>query len=115
MVVIVGFGIGGVQVTMDLVGAGILDEDSRKHGVQREGTFSSMQGILNKSSGLFVSLGYFLVFKLFGFESGTNTGANPGLAARFLMILFPCVLFVICIVTAQFLKFDNAVMEKDNQ
>ena len=36
-VVAVGFGMGGVSTTMDIVAARILDEDAAKHGVQRRG------------------------------------------------------------------------------
>lgn len=77
-VVAVGFGMGGVSTTMDIVAARILDEDAAKHGVQREGTYSSLLGILNKSSGLFSSLAYLLVFRFYGFESGRKSRRGAG-------------------------------------
>jgi len=106
--VVFGFGLGGTCVTMDIVAARILDEDSARYGVQREGTFSSLTGILNKTSGLFSSLAFYLVFALFGFESGDNPGPMPGEAARFLMILFPFAVMVLCCVASFFLKFGDA-------
>lgn len=114
-IVVVAFGLGlaGVSTTMDIVAARILDEDSAKYGVQREGTYTSLIGMLNKTSGLFAALAYFLVFRLFGFENGLNPGQNPDGAAKFLTVLFPMVLFTVCIVMSRFLKFkgDKASIE----
>ena len=108
-IVVVAFGLGlaGVSTTMDIVAARILDEDRIKYGVQREGTYTSLIGVLNKSSGLFISLAYFLVAQFFGFENGQNPGQSPGAAARFLTVLFPIVLLAICIVMSRFLKFKD--------
>lgn len=92
---ILGFGMAGVQASMDLVSAKILDEDAKKYGVQREGIYSSLLGVLNKASGLFVAAGYLIVDKVFGFESGENPGAAPGDASRFLMVLFPAILLIL--------------------
>lgn len=112
-VVAVGFGMGGVSTTMDIVAARILDEDAAKHGVQREGTYSSLLGILNKSSGLFSSLAYLLVFRFYGFESGANPGAAPDQAARFLTVLFPLAVLVVCVVMSRFLKFEQGKGRKE--
>jgi GPH family glycoside/pentoside/hexuronide:cation symporter len=38
---LVGFGFAGVIVTMDLIGAKIMDEDTQKHNVRREGIISN--------------------------------------------------------------------------
>lgn len=102
-----GFGLAGVATTMDIVGARLLDEDSQKYGVQREGTFSSLLGVLNKSSGLFISLAFLLVFRFYGFESGDNPGTMAGEASKFLTVLFPIAILVICIVMSRFLKFGD--------
>ncbi len=102
-----GIGMGGVTVTMDIVSARILDEDIEKHEIQREGMYSSLLGVLNKTSNLFVSLAYVLVFQIYGFESGDNPGLLPGQSSLFLTILFPIILFMICIFVSHFLKFSN--------
>lgn len=112
-VVAVGFGMGGVSTTMDIVAARILDEDAVKHGVQREGTYSSLLGILNKSSGLFSSLAYLLVNQFYGFESGTQPGPMPDQAARFLTVLFPLAVLVISVLMSRFLKFQEKAEEPE--
>jgi|LSQX01.3.fsa_nt_gb GPH family glycoside/pentoside/hexuronide:cation symporter len=104
----VGFGVAGVSATMDVVAARILDEDAKKYGVQREGTYSSLIGVLNKTSGLFTALGYFLVDKIYGYVDGNNTGASPDGAARFLTVLFPIILFIVAVIFSKFLKFNEA-------
>lgn len=105
--VFLGFGYGGVSVTMDIVAARILDEDTQRHGLRREGTFSSLIGVLNKTSGLFAALGFLLVSKLYGYQSGDVPGSTPDLAARFLLSLFPFILMVLCVVLSMFLNFPQ--------
>ena len=100
-----GFGVAGVSTTMDIVGANILDEDSARYGIQREGTFSSLTGVLNKTSGLFTALAFMLVYQLYGYESGDNPGAQPGEAARFLMVIFPFVAMAVCFGLSFLVKF----------
>jgi GPH family glycoside/pentoside/hexuronide:cation symporter len=92
---LVGFGFAGVITTMDLINAKVMDEDTQKHNLRREGLISIALGFMNRLNGLFTSTAFYLVFLLFGFESGDNPGANPDDAARFLLALFPMVLMVI--------------------
>lgn len=113
--VILGFGMGGVQASMDLVAAKIIDEDSRKYGLQREGIYSSLLGVLNKVSGLFVSAGYLIVDKIFGFESGENPGAHPDVASRFLVVIFPAILMCLAFVLSFFLKFKDEDETDENE
>lgn len=108
VVIAFGFGFAGVATTMDIVSARILDEDTRKHGIQREGSFSSLLGVLNKFGGLFTSAAYLLLFWLYGFESGDNPGTMPGEASKFMTVLFPIVILIVCIVMSRFLKFDDS-------
>ena len=103
---IVGFGFAGVITTMDLIGARIMDEDTQKHNVRREGIISNALGFMNRLSGLFTSLAFLLIFKIFGFESGDNPGTQPDMAARFLLTVFPAVLMVISLGFSLFLKFS---------
>ena len=84
-----------------------LDDDLARNGIPREGTFSSLQGVLNKTSGLFNSLAYLLVFQLYGFESGTNPGAAPDAAARFLTILFPLGVLLLSFALSHTLRFKG--------
>jgi glycoside/pentoside/hexuronide:cation symporter, GPH family len=103
--VLVGFGFAGVITTMDLIGAKIMDEDTRKHNLRREGIISSAMGFMNRLNGLFTSAAFLLVFKLFGFESGLNPGNQPDQAARFLLTLFPLVLMIISFGFSFFIHF----------
>jgi len=91
----VGFGFAGVITTMDLINAKIMDEDTQKHNLRREGIISNALGFMNRLNGLFTSFAFYLIFVLFGFESGDNPGANPHDAARFLLTVFPMALMVI--------------------
>ncbi len=92
---LVGFGFAGVITTMDLIYAKVMDEDTQKHNLRREGLISNALGFMNRLNGLFTSSAFYLVFVLYGFESGDNPGANPHDAARFLLTVFPPVLMLI--------------------
>ena len=105
---LVGFGFAGVITTMDLIGAKIMDEDTAKHNVRREGIISNALGFMNRLNGLFTSAAFYLVFVLFGFESGLNPGPQPGNAARFLLTVFPPALMLISLVFSFFINFRPA-------
>jgi GPH family glycoside/pentoside/hexuronide:cation symporter len=105
--VFVGIGFAGVISTMDLIGARIIDEDSDKSGVRREAIYSSASGFMNRLNGLFTSLGFYLVYSLYGFESGNVPGENPGAAAKFLLIVFPIILMIISCIFSRFLDFSK--------
>ena len=104
---LVGFGFAGVITTMDLIGAKIMDEDTQKHGLRREGIIANALGFMNRLSGLFTSTAFYLVFIIFGFESGLNPGPQPDLAARFLLTIFPPILMVISFTFSFFINFSN--------
>jgi GPH family glycoside/pentoside/hexuronide:cation symporter len=101
----VGFGFAGVITTMDLIGAKIMDEDTREHGLRREGIISNALGFMNRLNGLFTSVAYLLVSRIYLFESGENPGPNPAAAARFLMTIVPPVLMVISFAFSWFIDF----------
>jgi len=104
---LVGFGFAGVITTMDLIGTKIMDEDTRKYNVRREGIISNALGFMNRLNGLFTSFAFFLVFKLFGFESGLNPGTQPGNASRFLLTVFPTLLMIISFAFSFFIDFKD--------
>jgi GPH family glycoside/pentoside/hexuronide:cation symporter len=101
----VGFGFAGVITTMDLIGAKIMDEDTQKHNVRREGIIANALGFMNRLNGLFTSSAFYLVFVLFDFESGLNPGPQPGAASRFLLTVFPPILMVISFAFSFFIDF----------
>ena len=104
---LVGFGFAGVITTMDLIAARIMDEDTQKHNQRREGIIANALGFMNRLSGLFTSAGFYLVFLLFGFESGLNPGPHPDLASRFLLTIFPPILMVISFGFSFFIHFEQ--------
>jgi len=101
----IGLGFAGVITTMDLIGAKIMDEDTQKHGLRREGIISNALGFMNRLNGLFTSAAYLLVGRLYGFESGANPGPRPDEAARFLLTIVPPVLMVISFAFSWFIDF----------
>jgi glycoside/pentoside/hexuronide:cation symporter, GPH family len=103
----VGFGFAGVITTMDLIGAKIMDEDTQKYHLRREGIISNALGFMNRLSGLFTSAAYFLVSKIYLFQSGDNPGPHPDAAARFLMTIVPPLLMVISFAFSWFINFDK--------
>lgn len=106
---VVGFGFAGVLTTMDLIVARIMNEDARKHKQRREGIIANTLGFMNRLSGLFTSVAFYLVFILFGFESGFNPGSQTDQAARFLLTVCPTILMVISFGFSFFIYFDEAV------
>lgn len=110
--VLLGFGFSGVISTMDLIGARIIDEDSDHSGIRREAIFTSASGFMNRLNGLFTSLAFFLVYQVYGFESGDIPGSNPGGAAKFLLSIFPFVLILISILFSRLLNFPGKVKEE---
>jgi GPH family glycoside/pentoside/hexuronide:cation symporter len=103
----VGLGFAGVITTMDLIGAKIMDEDTQRHGLRREGIISNALGFMGRLNGLFTSAAYLLVSSLYGFQSGDNPGTQPDAAARFLMTLVPPVLMVISFAFSWFINFNK--------
>jgi GPH family glycoside/pentoside/hexuronide:cation symporter len=104
---LVGFGFAGVITTMDLIGAKIMDEDTKKHNLRREGIISNALGFMNRLNGLFISFAFYLIFVLFKFESGNNPGPDPSNASRFLLTVFPFALMVISFGFSFFVDFPK--------
>jgi len=103
----VGLGFAGVITTMDLIGAKIMDEDTQKHGLRREGIISNAMGFMNRLNGLFTGAAYLLVSRIYLFQSGDNPGPHPDLAARFLMTIVPPVLMLISFAFSLFIDFKK--------
>lgn len=102
-----GFGVAACLTTMDCIGAKIVDDDYRKHGIKREGIINSLMGVMNRLNGLYISLAFFVTSRFFGFEDGDNPGENPALAARVLLCVFPAAAMILATVVSLFLKFPE--------
>ena len=50
-------------------------------------------------------MAFLLVGRFYGFVSGSETGPNPGEAAKFLMAIFPFVVMALSAIAARFLHF----------
>ncbi len=115
-VALVGFGYGACLVTMDCIGAKIIDDDYRKHHIRREGIMTSLIGMLNRLNGLYSSLAFFVVSERYGFVNGDNPGPSPDTASRVLMCTFPFLAMAVAYVISHFLHFteaENAVSDSE--
>lgn len=104
---VIGVGVAACLTTMDCIGAKIVDDDYRKHGVKREGIINSLMGVMNRLNGLYISLAFFVTSELFGFNNGDDPGENPALAARVLLCVFPAAAMMIASVVTFLLKFPE--------
>lgn len=102
-----GFGVAACLTTMDCIGAKIVDDDYRIHGIKREGIINSLMGVMNRLNGLYISLAFFVTSRFFGFENGDNPGENPALAARVLLCVFPAAAMLLATLVSLFLKFPE--------
>jgi GPH family glycoside/pentoside/hexuronide:cation symporter len=112
----VGFGMAACLITMDCIGAKIIDDDYQKHHIKREGMMTSLVGMLNRLNGLYSSLAFFVVSESFGFVNGDNPGPSPDIASRVLMCVFPFAAMMIAYIMSHFLHFreaDNAVSDTE--
>lgn len=104
---VMGFGIAACLTTMDCIGAKIVDDDYQRNGVKREGIMNSLMGVMNRLNGLYTSLAFFIASECFGFVSGDEPGANPGLAAKVLLCVFPFAAMVLASIISFFLKLPE--------
>jgi GPH family glycoside/pentoside/hexuronide:cation symporter len=105
---LLGLAYAGVLTTNDLIGAKIMDEDTQKYGLRREGIISNAMGFMNRLNGLFTSAAFLLVGMLYGYVSGDNPGPQPDNAARFLLTVCPPVLMLISFAFSFFIDFKRA-------
>lgn len=91
---VVGLGYSGVMATLDLIVARLLDEDTERTGVHREGMFLTAFSFFNHTSGLMQALGFSLATIVFGYVSGDDPGPRAHDAARFLVAGFPLLLML---------------------
>jgi len=104
---LVGFGFAGAITTMDLIAAKVMDEDTARYNVRREGIISNALGFMNRLNGLFTSSAFFLVSILYGFINGENPGPRPDEAARFLLAVFPPILMAISFLFSFLIDFPE--------
>jgi len=111
---LVGIGIAGVTANLDMINSELIEDDAEKHGVRREATYFAGISFVTRLSSLTRSGVFILLVILFGFESGENPGTNPGMASRFMMIVFPVILMSLSFCFSKFVKFSDRKKESEN-
>ena len=104
---VLGFGMAACLITMDVIGAKIVDDDYYRHGIKREGIMTSLIGVFNRLNGLYTSLAFYIASDKFGFINGDNPGPNPGLASKILLCVFPALAMCAAYIISHFLNFKE--------
>lgn len=104
---VMGIGVAGCLISMDCIGAKIIDDDYARHGVKREGMLTSLIGVMNRLNGLYVALGYKIMYQVYGFENDLNTGDAPDQASRVLLCVLPFVAMLLASIFSLFLHFKD--------
>ena len=104
----VGIGIAGVTANLDMVNSELIEEDAAKHGVRREATYFSGISFVTRLSGLVRSGVLLLLTVLFGFQSAELPGDMPGMASRFMMVVFPAALMALSFLASLLVRFRAA-------
>nr|SBO97060.1 probable sugar transporter [Nonomuraea gerenzanensis] len=102
--VLVGAGWSGMLATNDLIVARVLDADATRNGEHREGLFLSAFGFFSRLNGVVTGLALTSLGVFFGYNSGADPGADPGLAFRVYLCAYPFVLTAIGAVAARFVS-----------
>ena len=105
---LVGIGIAGVTANLDMVNSELIEEDAERSGHRREATFFASISFVTRLSGLIRSGVFFLIFILFGFESGEKPGTQPATAAQFMMFIFPVMLMTLSFIVSLFVRFKHS-------
>ncbi|MEV4059531.1 MFS transporter [Nonomuraea dietziae] len=99
--VLVGAGWSGMLATNDLIVARVLDADAARNGAHREGLFLSAFGFFARLNGIVTGFALTSLGVFFGYNSGDDPGADPGLAFRVYLCVYPFVLTAIGAVAAR--------------
>jgi glycoside/pentoside/hexuronide:cation symporter, GPH family len=102
--VLVGAGWSGMLATNDLIVARVLDLDAARNGEHREGLFLSAFGFFGRLNGIVTGLALTSLGVFFGYNSGDDPGADPGLAFRIYLCVYPFVLTTIGAVAARLIS-----------
>jgi GPH family glycoside/pentoside/hexuronide:cation symporter len=102
--VLVGAGWSGMLATNDLIVARVLDADAARNGEHREGLFLSAFGFFGRLNGIVTGLALTSLGVFYGYNSGNDPGADPGLAFRVYLCVYPFALTAIGAVAARFVS-----------
>ena len=113
--VLVGVGLSGVIANLDMINSALIEDDAARYGVRREATFFAGISFITRLSSLTRSGVFLLLFAWFGFESGDNHGTMPGIAARWMMIVFPIILMAISFIISLTVKFHKHIGKEEKK
>ncbi|MGW0481273.1 MFS transporter [Nonomuraea sp. NPDC003214] len=102
--VLVGAGWSGMLATNDLIVARVLDADAVRNGEHREGLFLSAFGFFGRLNGIVTGLALTSLGVFFGYNSGDDPGADPGLAFRVYLCVYPFALTAAGAIAARFVS-----------
>ncbi|MFC7584695.1 MFS transporter [Nonomuraea antimicrobica] len=102
--VVVGAGWSGMLATNDLIVARVLDADAARNGEHREGLFLSAFGFFTRLNGIVTGLALTSLGVFFGYNSGADAGADPGLAFRVYLCVYPFALTAIGALAARLIS-----------
>jgi len=112
-ITVIGFGIGAMMTSSDIVGVLVIDYDYMKYKKLRTGKFMSVYNILFRANGIIVGFAYYIAEQFFGFVSGEQTTVVPNEAANFLFLYFPFLMIVFGVIMSQLFKRVNRNYEVD--
>jgi len=94
-----------------MINSELIEEDATRNNVRREATFFASISFVTRLSGLVRSGVFMLLFLIFAFESGDNPGNTPGLATRYMMVVFPAVLMLFSFTASMFTRFKASAQK----
>ncbi|MHA2399699.1 MAG: MFS transporter [Promethearchaeota archaeon] len=113
VVILMGFGFGGMLYFVYLIIADVIDEDELKTGVRREGTFFGITNFFMRLSMILSILTVGLVFA--GTDWGEHTpipGVNTIIGLKLLVFMFPAIALCITLVCLYFYPFSKSRVEE---
>lgn len=105
---VIAVGWSALLATNDLIQARILDDDTRRHGVHREGIFLSAFGFFGRLSGGLNGAAVWGVSVMYGYQSQEAPGDDPAGAFRFLMCVVPFLVAASGAVIARLIRVPEA-------
>ncbi len=107
-----GLALSGVVILQDVVMANLIDQDVRRTGLRREGSYYGIAAVLVRLSGVLQSLALASLTPLFGYVSGAQPGPDPETAFRFLLAGPPVLAMLLSALVVHFLRLELARSRK---
>lgn len=113
VIILAGFGWGGMMYFAWLLIADIIDEDELKTGVRREGTYIGSSVFFMRLAMVATIITVSLVFTSSGWEEYTpNPGADIILGIKLLIVLFPGIAIALSLICLYFYPFTKEYVQE---